>query len=205
MTLSSNESEASKNGGPIISRRTTVLAAAWSVPVIAAAVATPLASASAAQASIAAIVGGGISADGTAGTASGQFSTSGIQIADVVGEWSTGALTASYRITGPWASAAIVKTDGSPFTQGEVITDGGTVWTVSFVDVDGADTWEVQFTSASVTVSTDTIIAMPPARYAGTFSPGVPNRRNPIQGTVSVAAANINGGVAVAASASYPA
>jgi len=205
MTSASNESDVSRRATPLISRRTTVKAAAWSVPVIAAAVAAPLAAASAAQATIAALVGGGISADGASGTASGQFSTSGIQISNVVGEWSTGALTASYRLTGPWSTGAIVKADGSAFVQGEVIAYGGTVWTVAFVDVDSSGTWEVRFTSAPVTVKSDTVIAMPAAQYSGTFTQGVPTPRNPIQGTVAVAAANINDNLAVAASASYPA
>lgn len=205
MTSSSNESGISRITSPIISRRTTVKAAAWSVPVIAAAIATPLAAASAARATIAALVGGGISADASAGTASGQFATSGIRISNVVGEWESGELTAAYRLTGPWVSAAITKPDGTPFTQGEVISHGGTVWTVTFVDVDGADTWEVRFTSPSVTVSADTTVSIPPAVYSGTFTPGGPTPRNPISGSVSVAAANVNGGEAVASASSFPA
>lgn len=204
MTSSSQQIVPSGSAGGGISRRTVVNAAAWSVPVIAAAVAVPLAAASASQASIAALVGSTIAANGTTGTASGEFATSGLRISNVSGEWSTGMLTAAYRLQGPWATASLSKPDGSPFVQSETIVHGGTVWTVSSILTDSDGTWEVHFSGAPATVTADVTISMPLAIYSGTFSPGTPSTRNPILATVSVAAAAVNGGDGAASSASYP-
>ncbi|WP_305684123.1 hypothetical protein [Microbacterium sp.] len=204
MTSSSEQIVARESAGGGISRRTVVNAAAWSVPVIAAAVAVPLAAASTSQASIAALVGSTITANSSSGAASGEFATSGMRISNVSGEWSTGVLTAAYRLQGPWATASLSKPDGSPFVQGETIVHGGTAWTVTMILADSDGTWEVHFSGAPVTVTADITISMPSAIYSGTFSPGIPSTRNPILATVSVAAAAVNSGDGAASSASYP-
>lgn len=204
MTSSSQQNVVPEGAKKGISRRTVVAAAAWSMPVIAAAVAVPLAAASTSPVSISALVGTTIVASGTAGTATGDFSTSGMRISNVTGESSTGTLTAGYRLQGPWNTGSITKPDGSPFTQGETIVHGGTTWTVAAIVSDSDGVWAVYFTGASVTTSTDITISMPPAIYSGTFATGVPTTRNPILATVSVAAADVDGGEGAAASASYP-
>jgi len=189
-------------------RRSVVLGAAWSVPVIAAAIATPLAAASTATpadlARVAAIVGGAISADAVGGTATGQFLTSGLSILDVTGEFSSGELSASYTLTGPWNTGVITKPDGTAFSVGETISHGGTVWTVSAVDEDADGVWRVAFTGLAVTVTTDTVVSIPPAIYSGTFTPGVPNDCNRVGGTVSVAAAEIAGGTQISNASTFP-
>lgn len=187
-----------------VTRRRVLKVAAWSTPVVAMSVAAPLAVASAGQASIEALVGGNISANSAAGTASGSFLTAGIAIVNVVGTWETGTLNGSYTLTGPWNTGLITKEDGTPFVAGEVITAGGAAWTVAFVESDADGTFRIEFSAASVTVGSNTIVALPRAIYSGTFTPGVPTNRNRIGGTVSVSAANVNGGASVSSASTFP-
>lgn len=200
MSLSEHESIQPRSA---TSRRAVVKAAAWAAPVVAVAVAAPFAAASAGQANIAAGVGGNIIANGSAGTASGALSGS-IIITNVVGTWATGTITASYALTGVWATGSITKADGTAFVQNETIVYGGVTWTVVFVDSDSSGVWEIHFTAPSQSVSANTTLSLPPAIYSGTFTPGTPSNRNPVSGTVRVAAANVNSGQTVSNSSNYP-
>ena len=187
-----------------LSRRTIVKGAAWSVPVIAAAAATPFAAASAKQAHLNAQTGGTISADNAAGTASGTLNGSVGLINVVGGPWETGVLSGSYTGTGPWNTFLVTKPDGTPFVQGETIVAGGVVWTVASIQSDADGTWQIDFTAPSQSVSSDAVFSLPAAIFQGTFTPGVPNNRNRVGGTVTVGAANVNNGLTTSAAVSFP-
>ncbi|WZH37539.1 MAG: hypothetical protein PIR02_02485 [Microbacterium enclense] len=201
--------EPTKSGA--VSRRAVIKSAAWAAPVVAVAVAAPLASASAGQARTNAFVGSNISANRDAGTASGTFAGSGGTITNVVGSWDTGKFTGVLRLRGPWTSATLTKADGSAFTLGEIITYQGTVWTVTDLNISNDDEeWFVQFESPSRTVTQDTSVLLPEAIYSGTFVPGAtgpgrPTRSNPISASVAFGAENVNGGALVGSSSNFPA
>lgn len=187
------------------SRRTVLKGAAWAAPAVAVAVAAPLAAASAGTASTSAFVGGNIVANNAAGTASGAFN-GGLNITNVTGSWATGALTGELKLTGPWTSVSITKPGGTAFVVNELLTStDGTVWRVTSIDADTSGVWGVKFSAESKTVSANTTINLPAAIYSGTFTPGVPTTRSPIAATVSVGAANINGGSLTGNSSPYPA
>lgn len=189
-----------------VPRRTIIKGAAWSLPVIAAAAAVPAHAAStgpASQAQLSAQVGGSITADDNAKTATGTLN-GGVVITNVKnGPWETGALTGKYIGSGQWTSFAITKPDGQPFVSGETIVAGGVSWTVTQVVTDADGTWEIDFAGPSQTVSADTIFSLPAAVFSGAWT-GTPTTRNPVAGTVSVAAANINNGVSVSGAVSHP-
>lgn len=187
-----------------IARRTVVLGAAWSMPVIAAAAAVPLAAASAKQARLSAQTGGTIHADNTAGTASGTLN-GGVGLLNVVGgPWETGVLSGSYTGSGVWNSFQVTKADGTPFVEGETIIAGGVVWSVISVVSDADGTWEVDFAAPTQSVSSDTVFSLPAAIFSGTFTPRVPSKRNPVGATVTVGAVNVNNGLTTSASVSFP-
>nr|MBS1900103.1 hypothetical protein [Actinomycetota bacterium] len=173
------------------------------MPVVAAVAAVPMAAASAKDAVLSAQVGGTIIANDTAKTATGTLN-GGVSITNVKGgPWQTGVLTGKYVGTGIWDTFAIVKPGGQPFVQGETITSGGLVWTVTAVVIDADGTWEVDFAAPSQSVSADTTFLLPPAEFSGTWS-GTPTARKPVQGTVSVGAANVNNGTTVSGAVSHP-
>lgn len=191
-----------------VSRRAVIKTAAWAAPVIAVAVAAPLASASPGTARIAALVGGNISADFSSETFVGEFQNAGIQLSNVIGSYSTGALRTSYRITGPNITGQITKEDGtSLFALNETITSGGTVWAVVLVAANGR---RVDFSGQPVTVSgtsgspAQASIFAPRAKYTGTFDPAEVSEDTPLSATVTVSAAAVNGGVSVSNSSSTP-
>lgn len=193
-----------KNRFPDLPRRTVLKGAAWSVPVIAAATAVPMASASAATAVLRAQAGGAIDVNPDAKTATGTFSGSGISIANVKnGPWETGELSGSYIGAGIWDEFVITKPDGTPFVAGEVISHGGVAWTVTEVESDEFGTWSVYFTAPSQSVSADVLFLLPPAIYSGSWS-GTPTKRNPVAANVSVTVVNVNGGLSATNGNSYP-
>lgn len=190
--------------GPV-SRRAVIKTAAWAAPVIAVAVAAPLASASAGTARVEALVGGNLVADAGAGTFYGAYQNSGMFISNVTGSWETGTLGLTYTLTGPVNTGVITKEGGALFTLGENISAGGTVWTVVFLDEDtDGNVFAVQFTGQSVRVTSNTSVLGPIAEYSGTFTPGVPNSRQRVGATVSVSAANVAGGRTVSNASTYP-
>lgn len=203
--------ENTPSAGAGLSRRAVIKTAAWATPVIAVAVAAPLASASPGTARTNAFVGSTITANRDAGTASGTFTGSGGSITNVSGSWASGTFTGVFRLRGPWTSATLTKPDGSPFTLGEIISYAGTAWTVTDLNVSDDDgEWFVQFEAPSITVSSDTTVLLPEAIYSGTFvagatTPGRPTKSNPIQAAVAFGAANINGGLLVGSSSNFPA
>ncbi|MDU0344747.1 hypothetical protein RWH44_03415 [Microbacterium sp. KSW2-29] len=190
-----------------VSRRAVIKTAAWAAPVIAVAVAAPLASASPASANIQALVGGNIVANYSNSTFSGQFQNAGIQLSNVIGSYSTGNLKATYRVTGTNITGQITKEDGSLFTVGETITSGGTVWTVAAVS---GTNRRVDFTGQPVTVSgssgspAQVSIFAPRAKYAGTFDPAEISEDTPLSAAVSVSATAVNNGVSVTNVSSTP-
>lgn len=206
----STESTQTGRGGSI-SRRAVIKTAAWATPVVAVAVAAPLASASPGTARTNAFVGSNISANQGAGTASGSLTGSGGSITNVSGTWESGTFTGVYRLRGPWTTATLTKPDGSGFELGETISYAGTVWVVVDVNVSNDDEeWFVQFEAPSISVSSDTTVLLPEAVYSGTFVPGTsgpgrPTKSNPIQAAVAFGAENINGGALVGSSSNFPA
>lgn len=160
-----------------VNRRTIIKGAAWSVPVIAAVSAAPLAAAGAGQASYSISVGSQINATPGAGTANGTLNGA-LNITNVIGTWETGTLTASYKLQGPWETTTLTGPSGAFATNQ---TYG--IWTVSNVVQDSAGVWEVYFTAPSQTISANTSIPLPSASYAGTFSGAT--TRNPIAASVA--------------------
>lgn len=208
MSIDNIEVAEAAEGG--VSRRKLIKAAAWSAPVIAVAAATPLAAASPGQANTAAFVGSNISAQQSAGTASGTYANSGGTVSNVTGSWSTGTLRGTYELTGPWTSASLTKPDGTAFIQGETIIRDGIAWTVTFASVSNDDgEWVVQFQTDPITVTSNTTVLLPAAIYSGTFvagstGPGRPTFSNPIAASVSFAAAAVNSGEAIGSSSVFP-
>lgn len=194
-----------------LSRRAVIKTAAWATPVIAVAVAAPLASASPGTARTNAFVGSNISANQSAGTASGSLTGSGGSITNVSGTWDSGKFTGVYRLRGPWTSATLTKPDGASFVLGETISYGGTAWVVVALNISNDDEeWFVQFEAGSISVSSDTTVLLPGAIYSGTFVPGAsgpgrPTKSNPIQAAVAFGAEHVNGGALVGSSSNFPA
>ncbi|MGC0368412.1 hypothetical protein [Microbacterium sp. SLBN-111] len=194
-----------------VGRRAVLKSAAWATPVIALAVAAPLASASPGTARTNAFVGSNIAADQSAGTASGSLTGSGGSITNVSGTWDSGAFTGVYRLRGPWTSATLTKPDGSSFVLGETISYAGTPWVVTALNISDDDgEWFVQFEAPSISVSSDTTVLLPGAIYSGTFvpgssGPGRPTKSNPIQASVAFGAEHVNGGALVGSSSNFPA
>lgn len=197
--------ENSETATASVSRRAVIKTAAWAAPVIAVAVAAPLASASPSTATITALVGGNLVANPSGGTFSGRYQSAGMQISNVTGSWATGTLAVAYTLTGPVNTGLITKADGSLFVLGENLSEGGTVWTVSFIDSDtDGNVFAVQFTGQSVQVTSNTTVLAPPAIYSGTFTPGVPNNRQRVGATVSVSAQNVSNGQTFSNASTYP-
>ncbi|MBQ9918093.1 MAG: hypothetical protein IJO71_12970 [Microbacterium sp.] len=199
------------SAGTGLSRRAVIKTAAWATPVIAVAVAAPLASASPGTARTNAFVGSNISANQSAGTASGSLTGSGGSITNVSGSWDSGKFTGVYRLRGPWSTATLTKPDGSSFVLGETISYSGTAWVVTGLNISDDDAeWFVEFEAPSITVTSDTTVLLPGAIYSGTFVPGTtgpgrPTKSNPIQAAVAFGAEHVNSGALVGSSSNFPA
>lgn len=177
-----------------VNRRTIIKGAAWSVPVIAAVSAAPLAAASAGQAIFNIGVGSQINVNPGTETANGTLNGS-LNISNVIGTWETDTLTASYRFTGPWTATTLTGPSGT-FAVGQ--TYG--IWTVSSIGQDETGMFEVDFTAPSQTITADTTITLPSASYTGTFSGATV--RNPIGANVAFSSAVIR---SLSNSSNYPA
>ncbi len=177
---------ATPGSGP--SRRTLIAGAAWSVPVITMAAATPLVAASTGVKSAAFTKLGELNVDN--GTGNGEFEPWVTVSSENLGEeWSTGALTVTLALTGPWTAATIVPPGGGPWPA--TVTVGGIVW-----NVDSVSPSSVTFSASSVDVTGSTTIFLPEATFTGTYEPGDVDE-NPVGMSASFAAASINSGTAI--------
>jgi hypothetical protein len=116
---------------PGISRRTIVKAAAWSAPVIAVAVATPLASASITNDDTELSISNSgnivVRSNSVGGVVDGQFSGAATVVNSGIA-WQVDGATVSYSLAGPIVPASFTFA-GSPIT-GSTISNAGYTWSV---------------------------------------------------------------------------
>lgn len=189
------ETAAHIDGG--ISRRVIIQGAAWSLPVVALAAGAPMAAASVGVKSALFLKLGNLDVD--AGDAEGAFAPAVTVSSDVPSEnWNTGAITVTLTLTGPWLTATITRTDGTPWMEDESFTDGaGIEWTTTEV-VSGAEA-QVTFRASGVGMPGSTTLYLPEAKYTGTYNQGSYNNAqistiDPIKASVSFAATAVNSG-----------
>jgi hypothetical protein len=187
------------------SRRSTLAAAAWSAPAIAAVAAAPLASASGPLDAVVSASNGGqnMQIDATKGTVSGTFAGA-LNLTNVSGTWNTGELDGRLRLAGPWSTSTLTKPNGDPFTLWEVIVVGEVSWILYNIKEDADGVYGVFFYAVSRLISTNVSFPLPSARYSGTFIPGTPTGHNRVDAQVEVAAQYVNGGNAVTTSSPNP-
>lgn len=172
--------------GSAPSRRTLIAGAAWSVPVITMAAAAPLVAASTGVKTAVFTRLGELNADN--GNGNGEFKPWVTVSSESTGEeWSTGPLTATLTLTGPWTTANIAPVGGGTWPATVVV--GGITW-----NVDSVSPSSVTFSADSVDVTGSTTIFLPEATFTGTYEPGDFDEDNRIGMSASFAAASINSG-----------
>lgn len=135
-----------------ISRRTVIKAGAWSVPVVALAVAAPMAAASGNEPQFrpgTQAAGNSGNLQRTAGTAEIEgYVQANINLVPQAGEVLLPSIVASYTTSGAWSSVSLLDENGNAFVDGGTITDfNGIVWAVS-----APNSGTVTFTSVATTI-----------------------------------------------------